>query len=278
MAGAVAVGAEASPELLREERRDRVVASIGIAGEDLAERRAVVRRGRPVLDPPMAAVERVEELGDVAHRVHAVARRSEALVDDDAALHVEAGVARELDVRLDADPATTMSRPGCRSPRGAGRRRSRGRSRAAPPSSGGQPIVANSIGSRTICVTLHADHRQRRGDLAADEAAADHRRRLRRLGAAAKIERVVERAERERVAELARASRRSRGRSCPRRPSSSDSTALAQPHVDALRARSDASSGVDSPRSSRFVSGGRWYGPCGSCDQSTMSSVPPASR
>ena len=103
VAGGVAEGLEAAPELLGEERRDDVVAGVLVAGEHLAERRTVVGRVRPVLDAAVPPIERVVELCDVADRVHALARGAEALVDDDAAAHLEAGVAAELDVRLDAD-------------------------------------------------------------------------------------------------------------------------------------------------------------------------------
>src|SRR5581483_10294424 len=103
VAGSVAVDAEALAELLREEGRDGVVARLAVAREDPPQRRPVVGGVRPVLDATVPPVERVEELGDVADRVDAVARGAEAVVDDDAASHLEARVARELDVRLDAD-------------------------------------------------------------------------------------------------------------------------------------------------------------------------------
>ena len=117
VAGRVAECLEALAELLGEERRDDVVAGV-LAGEDPAERRAVVRRVRPVLDPPVAPVERIVELGDVADRIDAGPRGLEPLVDDDAAPNLEAGGARELDVRLDADARDDeVGGRGSRSPR-----------------------------------------------------------------------------------------------------------------------------------------------------------------
>src|SRR5581483_3003427 len=103
VAGTVAVDPEALPELLREERRDGVVTRVGVAREDASECRTVVGGVRPVLDAAVPPVQRVEELRNVADRVDAVARRAEPVVDDDAASYLESRVARELDVRFDAD-------------------------------------------------------------------------------------------------------------------------------------------------------------------------------
>src|SRR4051794_29038753 len=85
----VAERLERLAELLREERRNRVVALVG-AREDMAERRPVVRGVRPVLDPAVASEDRVVELRDVADGVDARPRGGEALVDDNAAAHLEA--------------------------------------------------------------------------------------------------------------------------------------------------------------------------------------------
>src|SRR5207247_6813198 len=95
---------EAAPELLREEGGNDVVALVR-AGEDLAERCAVVGGVRPVLDAAVALEDRVEELGHVADRVDPRALGGEGLVDDDPAPHFEAGRDRELDVGHDADAA-----------------------------------------------------------------------------------------------------------------------------------------------------------------------------
>ncbi len=54
-----------------------------------------------MLDPPPAAVERVEEVGDVAGGVDAGHVRLEALVDEDAVLERETAVREEVDVRYD---------------------------------------------------------------------------------------------------------------------------------------------------------------------------------
>src|SRR5215203_3014592 len=104
VAGEVAEEADAVAEDLAEEGRDGVVPRLLVAGEDLPELRPVVGRGRPVLDPPVAAVERVVELRDVADRVDTGARALEPFVDDDAAPDLEPGLTRELEVQLDADP------------------------------------------------------------------------------------------------------------------------------------------------------------------------------
>ena len=66
--GHVAEELERMAELLGEERRDGVVPLVR-AGEDVAERRAVVGGVRPVLDPPAAPEDGVVELGHVADRV-----------------------------------------------------------------------------------------------------------------------------------------------------------------------------------------------------------------
>ena len=57
-----------------------------------------------MLDAAVAAVQGVEELGDVANRVHAFARGCGIVRRPRRRSHLEARVARKLDVRLDADP------------------------------------------------------------------------------------------------------------------------------------------------------------------------------
>ena len=132
-----------------------------------------------MLDAPVAAVERVEELRDVADRIHAGLRRLEALVDDDAAADVETGLARELDVRLDADPRDDQ----------VGVRRDLGRLELQVDAVLAVALVQRLGQGRRlqrrederladVLPDLHAELRQRRGHLHADEAAADDDRGL----------------------------------------------------------------------------------------------------
>ena len=56
-----------------------------------------------MLDPPLAVVEGVEEVGDVAGGVHVGHVGLESLVDDDAVVDARARCPRESRVRCDAD-------------------------------------------------------------------------------------------------------------------------------------------------------------------------------
>ena len=61
-----------------------------------------MQRIGPVLDPDPPLVERVQRARDVAGREHPGAG-SEGLVDEDAVIHLKAGVGGELDARQRAD-------------------------------------------------------------------------------------------------------------------------------------------------------------------------------
>ena len=56
-----------------------------------------------MLDPPLAAVERVEEVGDVAGGEDARSLGLEALVDEDAVVERETAIGEEVDIRYDTD-------------------------------------------------------------------------------------------------------------------------------------------------------------------------------
>ena len=142
--------------------------------------------------------------------------------------------------------------------------------------SGGHWTVANTIGSRTTCVTCSPS--------AVSDAVTSQPMKPPPSTAAV----FDSRARRRSSSESSSVRRWSiPGSSLGRAPiasttvsaftSSSDSTRSPRRRSTPSSAIS-ASAGSASPRSSRFESGGRLYGPCGSCDQMTISSSPPAPR
>src|SRR5205823_8883519 len=98
----VAEDLDGRAEDLAEEGGNGVVTRAA-AGENLAGLGPLVVRVRPVLDPLLAAVERVEEVGDVAGGEDAWSLGLEALVDEDAVVERETAVCEEVDIRYDTD-------------------------------------------------------------------------------------------------------------------------------------------------------------------------------
>src|SRR5713226_8311046 len=87
---------------LGEEAGDDVVSAL-TGGEQLPELGALVVRVRPVLDAAATAEHGVIEAGDVADRVDALDGRLEALVDDDAVIHLDSRALEPADRRRNAD-------------------------------------------------------------------------------------------------------------------------------------------------------------------------------